>query len=155
MENHNAVISKFYTAFRDHDAKAMSECYHPEIEFSDPVFVKLRGKDASKMWIMLIERSKGKLHINFSDVQSDENLGSAKWIATYLFSKTNRNVINNVKAKFEFKDGLIIKHTDDFDLWKWSRMAFGFKGLLLGWTNLMQNKIRETAKNSLSQFRGS
>ncbi len=155
MGNHNAIISKFYTAFQNHDAKAMSDCYHPEIEFSDPVFMKLQGKQASKMWQMLIERSKGKLHIDFSDVHSNENSGSAKWVATYLFSKTNRNVTNKMKADFEFKDGLIIKHTDDFDLWKWSRMAFGFKGLILGWTNLMKNKIRETAKNSLSQFKDS
>lgn len=34
---------------------------------------------------------------------------------------------------------MIIKTTDDFDIWKWSKKAFGTTGYLLGWTGLKKN----------------
>ena len=85
----------------------------------------------------------------FSDVKADENSGSATWIATYNFSKTNRQVVNKINAKFQFRDGLIIQHTDHFDLWKWSRQALGLSGVIFGWTGFLQNKIRQQALQSL------
>jgi len=152
MNNHKALIEKFYTAFANQDAATMAQCYHKEVRFEDPVFGKLNFEKASLMWKMLIDRSKGNLKIEFHNVKANENSGSVTWVATYLFSKTNRKVINVIHAYFEFKDGLIIKHTDTFDLWKWSRQAFGFKGLLLGWSAFMQQKIKQQAQISLEQY---
>lgn len=152
MNPNQALIEKFYTAFAHHDDAAMAECYHDEVQFQDPVFRKLKGNEVAKMWKMLLERSKGDLKIEFSNVKADSLSGSAKWIATYHFSKTNRKVVNVIHADFDFRDGLISKHTDTFDLWKWSRQAFGFKGLLLGWTGFMQRKIQEQAQLSLTHY---
>ncbi len=152
MNANQALIEKFYTAFRLHDATTMAACYHNDIQFHDPVFGKLKGNDVSKMWKMLIERSNGNLKIEFSEVKADSLSGSAKWIATYHFSKTNRPVVNVIQAEFEFRDGLISKHTDTFDIWKWSRQAFGLHGFLLGWTGFMQRKIHEQAKKSLQHY---
>jgi len=130
----------------------MAECYHPEATFSDPAFGKLNHDEVCAMWKMLIERSKGNLSIEFFDLKSSKKNGTAKWIATYNFSKTNRKVVNEIYAKFKFQDGLIIKHTDSFSLWKWSGMALGLKGYLLGWTPFMRNTIREQAKDSLNKY---
>lgn len=151
MEN-TALITKFYTAFSNSDAQEMANCYHNEATFEDPAFGKLNHKEVISMWKMLLERSKGNLKIEFKDVISNENSGSATWIATYLFSQTNRNVVNKIDAKFEFKDGLILKHNDHFDIYKWSKQALGWKGFLLGWTNFMQNKIQQNAKKSLQNY---
>ncbi len=104
------------------------------------------------MWKMLLERSKGNLKIEFYDVVTNGKSGSARWIATYIFSQTNRKVVNIIDAKFEFKDGLIIKHTDHFDFFKWTKQALGLKGYLLGWTNFMQNKVQQNAKKSLQNY---
>jgi ketosteroid isomerase-like protein len=152
MNHHKELINKFYTAFSNSDFKEMASCYHQNIIFEDPAFGILNGESANKMWQMLIERSKGNIQITFSDVIADEFSGSAKWIATYNFTQTNRKVVNIIDAKFEFRDGLIIKHTDYFDLYKWSKQALGWKGFLLGWTNFMKNKIRKTAQKSLKIY---
>jgi len=130
MTPNETVIYKFYTAFANADAEQMCECYHPNIQFRDPAFGLLKGKEVCQMWKMLIERSKGNIKIDFSQVKANEHLGSAFWIAKYNFSKTNRKIENSISAKFHFQDGLIIKQTDDFDIWKWSKQAFGLKGLL-------------------------
>jgi ketosteroid isomerase-like protein len=148
------LIQKFYTSFQNGDAKAMNECYADEIIFHDPAFGELRGDKAKKMWEMLLERSKGELKIEFSEVKADENKGSAKWIARYKFAQTGRNVVNVIHAEFEFKDGKIIKHTDHFSLWKWSRQALGWKGWLLGWTGFMRGKIQKQTNTLLGKFMG-
>ena len=152
MNSNKQLIEEFYAAFAIQNSKTMARCYHKEIQFKDPAFGILKGTEVSDMWKMLLERSKGNIKIEFYNVEANENIGSATWIATYNFSKTNRKVINTIKASFKFKDGLIFKHTDYFDLWKWSRQALGWKGHLLGWTGFMKKKIREQAKNSLKTY---
>lgn len=152
MDPNEMIITKFYTAFANADAGKMCECYHPNIEFRNPAFGLLKGNEVCQMWKMLIERSKGNLKIDFSEVKANENLVSVFWTARYNFSKTNRKVVNSIVAKFHFQDGLIIKHIDDFDIWKWSKQALGVKGLLLGWTDLMQHKIQEQARISLKKI---
>lgn len=152
MNANETLITKFYTAFANGDAKTMSQCYHPKVHFIDPAFGLLKEEQVSKMWEMLLLKSKGNLKIEFSNVTANESTGSANWIATYNFSKTNRKVINKIHADFVFQDGLIIKHTDGFDVWKWSKQAFGSIGYLLGWTGFFQKKIQAQALLSLQKF---
>jgi len=153
MSNNTDLIKKFYTAFAKQDAEGLSQCYHPDIKFNDPVFGNLSGSEVSGMWKMLIERSKGKIQIELSDVLADVDSGSAKWTATYNFSRTNRKIVNTINASFLFLDGLIIQHNDSFDFYKWCRQAFGWKGYLLGWTPFMQDKVRNQARLSLKNYR--
>jgi hypothetical protein len=73
-------------------------------------------------------------------------------VATYLFSQTGNVVVNDIQARFVFRDGKICEHHDRFDLWAWSRQALGFKGLLLGWTPLVRNAVRAQALKGLKAF---
>lgn len=152
MTENEKTLQKFYDAFSAGDASTMCSCYHPAVKFRDPVFGLLQGEKVCLMWKMLIERSKGNIKIEFTNLQADEYLGSGNWIASYNFSKTNRKVINTISSQFHFKEGLIIKHTDDFDIWKWSKQAFGWTGVLFGWTGFMQKKIHEKAIASLNSY---
>ncbi len=152
MNPNQQIIEEFYAGFASGHVETMVSCYHRDIVFHDPAFGTLHGKDVSDMWHMLIEKSKGHLEIEFSDVKANETSGSAQWIATYVFSKTNRTVVNQIHATFEFKDGLIIRHNDHFDIWKWGAQALGLSGLLLGWTGFMQRKIRQQALQSLRAY---
>ena len=93
------------------------------------------------------------IKIEFSDIKADDYTGSAQWIATYNFSKTNRKVVNSIQSQFQFKDGLIIKHSDYFDIWKWSKQAFGTIGYLFGWTGFFQSKIQQKALLSLKNYK--
>lgn len=152
MTDTENTITNFYTAFANNDFKSMSLCYIANAQFRDPVFGTLTGDQVSMMWKMLLEKSNGNLKVIFSDCQANEFMGSALWQATYLFSKTNRMVVNNVATHFQFRDGLIIKHVDEFDLYKWSKQAFGIKGFLLGWTGFFQRKIQQQAQESLHRY---
>jgi len=146
------LINHFYTCFTKGDAEGMISCYDSNVVFKDPAFGELKGTDAMNMWRMLIARSNGQLKIKFDDVKADNKSGSANWIAEYVFSKTGRNVINKITAKFEFNNGKIIKHTDHFNIWKWSGQALGWGGYLLGWTPFMKAGIRKMANSNLAKF---
>ncbi len=146
------IVKNFYQAFANADAEAMVNYYHENIQFQDPAFGILKNGDAKNMWRMLVGRSKGQIKISFTTIEANEKTGSANWRAEYVFSQTGRKVINNVLAQFEFENGKIIKHTDCFDIWKWSRQALGFKGYLLGWTSFMQKKIQQRSNLLLKSF---
>jgi len=147
----NQIIEQFYTAFQKKDWKTMQACYHDSITFDDPVFQNLKGGEAKAMWHMLTAASKD-LTVTFRNVQADEARGSCDWDAHYSFSRTGRKVHNIIHAEFEFQDGKIVRHTDTFDLWRWSGMALGLSGKLFGWTPMIQNKIRGTARGNLKKF---
>lgn len=146
-----AVITRFYQAFQRLDAEAMVACYSDDIVFSDPVFGTLRGKDAGDMWRMLTTRAKD-FTLTFDTVRADERAGSARWVARYLFSQTGRTVVNDIQARFVFRDGKICEHHDSFDLWRWARQALGTTGVLLGWSPLVQGKVRAQAQKGLRAF---
>lgn len=153
MNPNEKTIKSFYKALANNDSVKMAQYYHENIRFQDPVFGVLRSKDAVYMWEMLFEKSKGSLKIKYSNIETIENRVHAKWVATYNFSLTKRKIKNIIHSQFEFKDGLIIRHTDTYNLWKWNRQAYGFKGFLLGWTGFMKNKIKKEARKSLRRFK--
>lgn len=153
MSHPNAeLITRFYDAFQRLDAEAMAAFYTADVRFSDPVLQDLHGSEAGDMWRMLASRAQG-FSLTFDGVQADDRQGSARWVATYLFSQTGHTVVNHIEARFVFRDGLIAEHRDSFDLWRWARQALGAKGLLLGWMPTVQNAIRRQAGKGLEQFR--
>jgi ketosteroid isomerase-like protein len=145
------LIEKFYSAFQNKDSEIMASCYHPEVVFKDPAFGTLKGDRAKAMWKMLCNSSKD-LKIEFSEVSADENKGSAHWEADYTFSRIGNKVHNNIDATFVFKDGLIITHTDDFNLRKWAGQAIGFKGKILGGTAFFKKKLQAQTNSMLDRF---
>ncbi len=58
MHPNEELIERFYQSFSRKDYPGMIACYHPEAEFSDPVFQDLKPDQARAMWKMLIERGK-------------------------------------------------------------------------------------------------
>ncbi len=153
MHPNEALIRKFYTAFQQKDFLTMQSCYHPEASFSDPVFQDLSAAEVKAMWQMLLTGSKD-LRVEFSNAAAGDSSGSCHWEAWYTFSRTGRPVHNIIDATMEFRDGLIWRHTDHFNFYRWSRQALGISGILLGWTPVVVNKVRSTARRSLDKFLG-
>jgi ketosteroid isomerase-like protein len=150
MEN---IITKFYEAFNNLDADAMCSYYHDDVIFEDPAFGVLKGQRAKRMWEMLCASQKDKdFRVISSNIKVNENIGSAHWEAFYTFSKTGRKVHNKIDASFQIKDGLIIKHTDTFNLHKWAGQAIGIKGLLFGGMNFFKTKLQKQTNYLLDKY---
>ncbi len=152
MNNNREVIERFYSAFQQLDYKTMQDCYSDDIVFSDPVFVLLKGDEAKAMWEMLCKNAK-EFKLTFSDIELlDDEYATCKWTATYIFSKTGRRVENKIKAFMRLADGKIIEHSDAFRLSKWLEQAFGWKGVLFGWTGFMKRGVQKAARKGLAAF---
>jgi hypothetical protein len=145
------LINSFYGAFQRADHRAMNACYGRSIRFSDPVFRDLEGDQVRAMWHMFCE-SGSDVVIGYSDVSADDRTGKAHWEATYSLSGSDRVIHNVIEAEFVFRDGSIYRHRDSFDLWKWTRMALGTSGTLLGWSGPVKNRVRGTAMRQLNKF---
>lgn len=144
------LIRRFYEGLKRKDPASIGACYHPEAEFSDPIFT-LRGRKVPAMWHMLIEAGKD-MEMTYQDVRAQGETGTGHWEAVYTFSATGRKVHNRIDSAFRFKDGRIIGHRDRFDFWLWSRMALGLPGLLLGWTPVVRGKVRKQVGINLEKF---
>ena len=147
----NAVLlDGFYAAFERRDGAAMAACYAPDARFTDPVFT-VRGEQVGAMWSMLCERGRD-LQLEWRDIRADDATGSAHWEPRYTFSATGRPVHNVIDSAFTFKAGLIASHVDTFDLWRWSRMALGARGVLLGWSPWVRKAIQAQARGGLDAW---
>lgn len=152
MDNNEALIHKFYTAFQQLDYKTMNSCYSEDIVFYDPAFELLRGDEVRSMWEMLCKNAKDFSLVFDSITKLDDEYYTCNWVATYTFSKTGRQVVNRIKANMRFENGIIAEHSDAFSLHKWSSQALGFMGQLFGWNSFFQRKIKNKAKKNLLKF---
>lgn len=145
------LIERLYEALQRRDHATMAACYHDDAQFSDPVFTDLSGREIAAMWHMLCEQGKD-LEVTFSDIHLEAGSGSARWEAKYTFSPSGRQIHNRIRSTFAVVDGRIASQEDEFDLWKWTRQAVGFSGLVAGWTASAKQKVRDQAAKSLSRF---
>jgi len=147
------TVARLYTAFAAHDASTMAACYADDAVFSDPVFPRLRGQTIGAMWRMLIEGSKGDLAVTHGNVQRAGDVVLARWEARYGFGPGKRRVHNVIDARLRVNAaGLIVEHEDRFDLYRWSRMALGLPGVLLGWAPPLQTSVRSKAGAQLKRY---
>lgn len=147
------LIDGFYRAFAVNDHVAMARSYSDAATFSDPVFPALDAAQLRAMWRMFCE-SDNEIAVAHYDVDADDRRGTARWEAIYEFPPTGRRVHNKIDASFEFSDGLITRHRDAFDLYRWTRMALGPLGTVVGWSPIVQNRVRGQAAARLKRFQG-
>ncbi|WP_144290154.1 nuclear transport factor 2 family protein, partial [Ideonella sp. A 288] len=147
------TITRFYAAFERLDGKAMQACYAPDASFEDEVFTLAGQRQVGGMWRMLCDATQAKGRDAWKLEVSDITDRSAHWDAHYRFSATGRLVLNRIDAEFEFTPGgLIRRHRDRFDFWRWSRQALGTPGLLLGWSPFLRGKVRAQAAANLALY---
>jgi uncharacterized protein len=151
MDSANAaLLERFYAAFDRRDGDAMAACYAPDATFRDPVFGQLDAAETAAMWRMLVGRAPD-LKVELAEHDADETQGSARWIAHYTFSQTGRPVVNEVRAKFRFHDGLIVEHFERFNFWRWARQALGPVGLIMGWSPGLRLRVHREARAGLAR----
>lgn len=146
------TIHQLYTSIANGDVSKIDQCYSDTVKFHDPIFGRLTADEVPKMWKMLILKSNKKLALEYKIIKINKHTAEVKWKAVYFFGKNKRQITNHIQSKLHFKEGLIVKQNDDFNIWKWSQQAFGLPGFLFGWTGYMQRKIQIKALSSLKNF---
>lgn len=150
MHPNEEIIRRLYTGLQKRDGEDMAACYHPQARFSDPVFPDLTGAAVGNMWRMLCD-SAHDLEVSFRNIRANDTTGTGLVKAVYTFS-TGRKVDNMVLSRFVFSQGKIISQKDTFDFWRWSRMALGLPGVLLGWSPWLRRKVQRQAARQLKRY---
>jgi hypothetical protein len=145
------VVSAFNEAFVQRNGPQMAAFYSDGVEFSDPVFPLLRGEEAKCMWRMLCAKS-SDLRVEYEILSHAGNKVQVKWQAYYSFGPAARKVHNSVIADLLVENEKILRHTDQFNFWKWSSQALGPVGFLFGWNPFLQRKVQAGAQKSLRSF---
>ena len=151
-DENRALIEQFYESFDRHDGAAMAAVYAPNARFADPVFGELTGAQAAAMWRMFTSRPDSDLRIELREHHADATSGTARWIARYTFPTTGKHVVNDIRARFRFADGMITEHVYEFPFWTWSRQAFGLVGTLIGWSPILKAAVRRKGRADLAKF---
>ena len=147
------MIGRFYAALGRRDAATMVACYAARRRILGPgVPATSTRAGVAAMWRMLCARGKD-LAVDASAIAADDATGRAHWVATYTYSATGRRVDNRIDARFAFRDGLILRHEDRFDLRRWTRQALGSKGVLLGWLPAARRDVQAQAARALDAWR--
>ena len=146
-----SVAEAFYSAFARRDGEAMAQLYAPDATFSDPAFPGLRGAEVGSMWKMLTTRGKDT-RIEYKVVEVKGDVVIVDWQAWYTFSGTGKAVHNIIRGELTVKDGKIVAHVDQCDLYRWMSQAMGIKGKLLGWLPPVQKALQAKARQGLVEY---
>ena len=101
---------------------------------------------------MLCARST-RIRVECTNVVADEASGRADWQAWYPFSGSGREVHNVIHAEFRFRDGRIVAHVDEFDLWRWSRRRSACRACCSAGRRCCAAVVRANAAAQLARFR--
>ncbi len=149
--NQQSTVERFYEALARADAETMASCYAEGAVFSDPAFPELQTAEVRGMWRMLCRRSKD-LRVEYKVEALSPDHFQVHWDAFYTFSQSGRPVHNSIRANLYLRNGLIVRHVDEFSFWRWSRQALGLSGWILGWTPFLRTAVRKQAAKNLQMF---
>ncbi|WP_206107889.1 nuclear transport factor 2 family protein [Paludisphaera rhizosphaerae] len=141
------LIERLYSALCDGNPDAAALCYAHDAHFQDIAF-SLDGRESIRqMWRLVSSR---KVQVTFDSLTADDRQGAGHWVADYTFSDTGRPVVNDIRSRFAFREGLIVDHRDECDAWSWANQAYPFpKNLLVG---LIGPLRRFGARKKLEEF---
>lgn len=118
----------FYKSLVKKDIAGIRSVLSPNVEFSDPAYPHLKGKDAESMWHLITESD--PLTIEYKIYKVEGNVVYGGWVADYEL--LGRPIHNEIRSKITVEDGKIAYHKDSFDFDRWSEQAlpgFANKGL--------------------------
>jgi hypothetical protein len=151
------TITKFYAAFAQLDPEAMGACYADDVRFDDEVF-SLRGKAQTMgMWRMLCEatRAKGKddWKLEYSGIEADANDRPRPLGRPLPLQRHRAPGAQPHRRRLHLQPARPDRHAPR-PLQLLGLVAPGARraGLLLGWTPMLRNKVKQQAAHNLRKF---
>lgn len=146
------VVEKFYEAFSRRNAAIMNSCYAEDIVYSNPVYGLLQGQEVHCMWELFCKEVH-HFSLTFGTItEIDEEYITCNWTAKYNDIVTGRQIIKKAKAFMRINKGIIVEHSDAFNINTWMTQHFGWKGYLFGWTYYMKRSVFKKARKRLKTY---
>lgn len=146
------IIDLFFTAFKNLDHQAMNALYSDDIVYSDPLFGMLEGEAVKNRWELLFQDVREFRLTVIKTEEIDQEYATCQWKATWISSRSKRQIVFEAKSFMRFSGNQIIEHSDGFSLTKWIAQAYGLKGQFFGWLNFMKRRVQREYRQRLIQY---
>lgn len=90
------------------------------------------------------------LKVKVDSIEQHQDFVVTNWTISYTITSINKRITLDEIGRFEFEDGLIVRHTDAYSFYSWCTQAFGVAGMLASWSNWLRNKVRNQAYSSIN-----
>jgi hypothetical protein len=148
MHPHETLLRRLFDRLAARDAEGADSCYHAEVFLTNPLFARLRGADALRLWRLVFEEA-SDWRLEARAISADEDGGRAEWSATYTLG--GRRFATEGRSLFAFREGLVCRHYDAFSLWRWIAQAIGPMGVALGWFGPVRWAVRQRLARRLER----
>ena len=146
--NQTHIVEQFYAALNAKDLLTLRSLYHPKAEYNDEIF-SLNYKEILALWYSSMQPEMELVAEVHSIDQQKESIVT-HWTISYTIASINKRITLDEVGRFEFQDGLIIRHTDEYSFYRWCAQAFGVAGMLASWSKWLRKKVRNQAYSSIN-----
>jgi ketosteroid isomerase-like protein len=126
------LIRRLYAGLEACNLDEIAACYADDAQFTDIAF-ELHGKtQVMQMWRMICTKVKPTVTWEtLAPPSADAETGTGRWHAEYWYDRNlpthpGRWVVNDLCSSFKFRNGLIVEHRDDCNVWNWAKQALAF-----------------------------
>jgi len=143
------VTNCLFSALHRRNPSAIAACYDSAGVFTTPILGDVPAQHLERFWMRLFSRTRDHV-LKFKIVDAGLVNARVEGRVSYVLLASGRRVSCPFDSMLHVRDRLIRHHVDNFDPWGWAQMAYGTKGLMLGWSNTWQRRLSNNLRSSLS-----
>lgn len=148
------VTNRLFSALHRRDPSAIAACYDRAGVFTTPILCDVPAQHLERLWTLFFSRTQDSI-LTYRIVDAGLVSARVEGRVSYGLLVSGRQVSCPFDSLLHVRDRLIQHHVDSFDPWGWAQMAYGTKGLMLGWSNTWQRRLSKDLRTSLSLPKGS
>jgi len=143
------VTNCLFLALHRRKPSAISACYDSAGVFTTPILGDVPAKSLERLWTLFFSRTRHNA-LTYKIVDAGLVGARVEGHVSYVLLDSGRRVSCPFDSVLHVRDRLIRYHVDSFDTWGWAQMAYGTKGLMLGWSNSWHRRLSNDLRSSLS-----
>ncbi len=143
------VTNRLFSAIHRHDSSTIVACYDSTGVFAAPLLGEVPAEHLERFWRRVFSTTRDHV-LTFRIVDVGLVNARVQGRVSYVLLASGRRVTCRFDSMLHVRDRLIRHHVDSFDAWGWAHMAYGTKGLMLGWSNTWQRRLSDDLRTSLS-----
>jgi len=143
------VTDRLFSTLRCRNPSAIAACYDSAGVFTTPILGDVPAQHLERLWTLFFSRTRDNI-LTYKLVDAGLVSARVEGRVSYVLLVSGRRVSCPFDSLLHVRDRLIRHHVDSFDPWGWAQMAFGTKGLMLGWSNTWQRRLSNDLRTSLS-----
>lgn len=135
------LTERLFSALQRREPEAIAACYEANAIFRAPILGDVLAHNLGPLWRAVFSSTRENA-LAYTIVDVGLISARVEGVASYVLVFSDRAVTTKFVATLRIRDLRIVYHEDNFDPWLWAQMAYGTRGLALGWSKAWQRRMR-------------